>query len=222
MPALRTEIMVKIAPSILAADFSCLGEEIQRVEKGGADIIHVDIMDGHFVPNITIGPVIVKAVRKVTNLFIDVHLMIEFPEKFIQAFADAGAGNITVHMEACEDRLDDILAQIDSIGIQKGVSIKPGTPVSSVESLKGSINQLLIMSVEPGFGGQKFIEASLDRIRHAREILEDTADIEVDGGITEENASRIIEAGADILVAGTAVFKSENPAEIIRKLKGII
>lgn len=211
--------MVKIAPSLLAADFSCLKEEVQRVERGGADIIHVDIMDGHFVPNLTMGPVIVKAVRGVTSLFVDVHLMIEFPEKFIQPFTDAGAENITVHLEACGDRLDDVLRQIESIGIRKGVSIKPGTPVSVIEPLKGLIDLLLIMSVEPGFGGQEFMESSIEKIRQARDILGDTAEIEVDGGITEENAPRIIAAGADILVAGTAIFKSEDPAETIKKMK---
>ena len=211
--------MVKIAPSILAADFSCLREEIQRVEKGGADIIHVDIMDGHFVPNLTMGPVVVKALRNITDLFLDVHLMIEFPEKFIQPFADAGAENITVHMEACRERLDDILGRIDSIGIRKGVSIKPATPVSSIEPLKGRINQFLIMSVEPGFGGQEFMESSIEKISRARGILADTAEIEVDGGITEANASRIVNAGADILVAGTAIFKSKDAAETIRKMK---
>lgn len=212
--------MVKIAPSVLAADFSCLGDEIRKVEQGGADIIHVDIMDGHFVPNLTMGPAVVGAVRKVTGLFLDVHLMLEFPEKFIPSFADAGADNITVHREACGDRLDDVLAMIEERGLRRGVSIKPATPVSSIAFLKNRINLILIMSVEPGFGGQTFMESSLDKIRTARNIFGSTAEIEVDGGVNEENALRITQAGADILVAGTAVFRSGDPSESIRKLKG--
>jgi ribulose-phosphate 3-epimerase len=212
--------MVKVAPSLLAADFSCLQDEIRKVEAGGADIIHVDIMDGHFVPNLTMGPFIVETVRKVTSLFIDVHLMIQSPEKFIDKFASAGAENITVHLEACQDRLESILAQIENAGVHKGVSIKPGTPGGSVTVLKGMIDLLLIMSVEPGFGGQAFIEESLEKITETKSILGDAVEIEVDGGITVDNAHKVVAAGADILVAGTAVFKAPDPAEAIKKIRG--
>jgi ribulose-phosphate 3-epimerase len=181
----------------------------------------MDIMDGHFVPNLTMGPVIAKAVRSITRLFLDVHLMIESPEPFIQPFADAGADGITVHKEACGERLTDVLAQVEEAGVRKGVSIKPATPASSAEHLKGSIDLLLIMSVEPGFGGQQFIESSIEKIKHTSDIFEDTAEIEVDGGITLENAGRIAEAGADILVAGTAVFGAEDPAAAVRMMKGV-
>jgi ribulose-phosphate 3-epimerase len=211
--------MVKIAPSLLASDFSCLEREIRKIEEGGADIIHVDVMDGHFVPNLTMGPFIVEAVRRVTSLFIDVHLMIDAPEQYIAPFASAGADNITVHWEVCRDNLDEVLALHAEHGVRRGLSIKPGTPVSEITDLRGRLDLLLIMSVEPGFGGQKFMPEALERIAATRAAFGDSLEIEVDGGINTENAASIAAAGADILVAGTAVFRAEDPAAAIAAMK---
>lgn len=212
--------MVKIAPSLLAADFACLEREIRRVEAGGADIIHMDIMDGHFVPNLTMGPFIVEAVRRITTLFVDVHLMIADPERFILSFARAGADNITVHVEACGDRTSAVLKQIAAAGCRRGVSIKPATPVASVRPLQGAVDLLLIMSVEPGFGGQAFIDDTYGRIRAARGVVGAAVEIEVDGGVNAANAAAVAAAGADILVAGTAVFRAADPGDTIRAMRG--
>lgn len=216
--------MKKIAPSILSADFSRLGEEILAVEAAGADWIHIDVMDGHFVPNITIGPGPVKSLRKITKLPFDVHLMIENPERYIDSFADAGSDVITVHVEAAR-HLHRLIAQIKERGIKAGVSLNPATPLVEVEPILGDIDVLLIMTVNPGFGGQKFIEQSLPKIRKARELVNSTAPgvaIEVDGGVTIDNIASIAEAGADIFVAGAAVFGSANYAKTIGAMKVIL
>ncbi|MEH7106812.1 ribulose-phosphate 3-epimerase [Bacillus sp. JJ1764] len=214
--------MVKIAPSILSADFSKLGEEIIAVEKGGADYIHIDVMDGHFVPNITIGPLIVEAVRPVTNLPLDVHLMIENPDQYIEAFAKAGADYITVHVEACR-HLHRTIQNIKSFGVKAGVVLNPATPVESIQHIIGDIDMVLLMSVNPGFGGQKFIPEVLPKIRSVKAMAEEKGldiEIEIDGGVNPETAKLCVEAGATILVAGSAVYNQEDYALAISQIKG--
>jgi ribulose-phosphate 3-epimerase len=216
--------MKKIAPSILSADFSKLGEEILAVEAAGADWIHIDVMDGHFVPNITIGPGPIQSLRKITRLPFDVHLMIENPERYIDAFADAGSDVITVHVEAAH-HLHRIIAHIRERGIKAGVSLNPATPLVQVEPILNDIDVLLIMTVNPGFGGQKFIPQSLPKIRKARALVNSTAPgvaIEVDGGVTLDNIKSIAEAGADIIVAGASVFGSGNYKQTIGSMKAIL
>jgi ribulose-phosphate 3-epimerase len=216
--------MKKIAPSILSADFSKLGEEILAVEAAGADWIHIDVMDGHFVPNITIGPGPIQSLRKITRLPFDVHLMIENPERYIDAFADAGSDVITVHVEAAR-HLHRIIAHIRERGIKAGVSLNPATPLVQVEPILNDIDVLLIMTVNPGFGGQKFINSALPKIRKAREMVNSTAPdvaIEVDGGVTLDNIRSIAEAGADIIVAGASVFGSGNYKQTIGSMKAIL
>jgi ribulose-phosphate 3-epimerase len=216
--------MKKIAPSILSADFSKLGEEILAVEAAGADWIHIDVMDGHFVPNITIGPGPIQSLRKITRLPFDVHLMIENPERYIDAFADAGCDVITVHVEAAR-HLHRIIAHIRERGIKAGVSLNPATPLVQVEPILNDIDVLLIMTVNPGFGGQKFINSALPKIRKAREMVNSTAPnvaIEVDGGVTLHNIKSIAEAGADIIVAGASVFGSGNYKQTIGSMKAIL
>ena len=216
--------MKKIAPSILSADFSKLGEEILAVEAAGADWIHIDVMDGHFVPNITIGPGPIQSLRKITRLPFDVHLMIENPERYIDSFADAGSDVITVHVEAAR-HLHRIIAHIRERGIKAGVSLNPATPLVQVEPILNDVDVLLIMTVNPGFGGQKFINSSLPKIRKAREMVNSTAPnvaIEVDGGVTLHNIKSIAEAGADIIVAGASVFGSGNYKQTIGSMKAIL
>lgn len=216
--------MKKIAPSILSADFSKLGEEILAVEAAGADWIHIDVMDGHFVPNITIGPGPIQSLRKITRLPFDVHLMIENPERYIDSFADAGSDVITVHVEAAR-HLHRIIAHIRERGIKAGVSLNPATPFVQVEPILNDIDVLLIMTVNPGFGGQKFINSALPKIRKAREMVNSTAPnvaIEVDGGVTLDNIKSIAEAGADIIVAGASVFGSGNYKQTIGSMKAIL
>jgi ribulose-phosphate 3-epimerase len=216
--------MKKIAPSILSADFSKLGEEILAVEAAGADLIHIDVMDGHFVPNITIGPGPIQSLRKITRLPFDVHLMIENPERYIDAFADAGSDVITVHVEAAR-HLHRIIAHIRERGIKAGVSLNPATPLVQVEPILNDVDVLLIMTVNPGFGGQKFISSALPKIRKAREMVNSTAPnvaIEVDGGVTLHNIKSIAEAGADIIVAGASVFGSGNYKQTIGSMKAIL
>jgi ribulose-phosphate 3-epimerase len=213
--------MVKIAPSILSADFSKLGEEIRLLDKCGADYIHIDVMDGRFVPNITIGPLIVKAIRKLTNLPFDVHLMIEQPEKYIKNFAEAGADIITVHYEACR-HLHRTVGEIKNLGKCAGVSVNPATPVENLIEILPFVDLILIMSVNPGFGGQTFIETSINKIKKLVNLINDFETkplIEIDGGVTEKNAGSIIAAGVNILVAGSTVFKYKNYSEIINILK---
>ncbi len=216
--------MIEIAPSILSADFTRLGEQLATVERGGASYIHVDVMDGHFVPNLTIGPLIVEAVRRATELPIDTHLMIERPENSIAAFAKAGANMISVHPEATY-HLNRTLNFIRQAGCQAGVVLNPGTPLSYVEEVINDLDYVLLMSVNPGFGGQKFIPSSLGKLRRLRALL-DTASgrqgsrvrIEIDGGIGPENVAEVAAAGAEIFVAGSAVFGAPDPAEAVREL----
>ena len=204
--------MVKLAPSILSADFARLGEQVVEVAGAGADYIHVDVMDGHFVPNITIGAPVVASIRPLTSLPLDVHLMIEHPERYVAEFVKAGADIVTVHVEACS-HLHRLVQLIKGLGARAGVSLNPATPLSSVEEIIAHVDLVLIMSVNPGFGGQSFIPSALPKIAGTRRILDDrklNAELEVDGGITPDNAREIVEAGADILVAGNSVFKARE------------
>jgi ribulose-phosphate 3-epimerase len=210
-----------VAPSILSADFARLGDEVAAVTVAGADWIHVDVMDGHFVPPITIGPLVVRGVRKATKLPLDVHLMIERPERQIEEFVRAGADRITVHVEACPD-VPGVLDAIRAAGALPGLSLKPKTGLDAVRPFLASIDLLLVMSVEPGWGGQKFIEESIGRIEALRRLRTETGSrflIEVDGGIYPDTAARVVRAGADILVAGTAVFKEPDYAAAIGALR---
>ena len=223
---------VLVAPSILSADFAKLADEIKKVEDSGADMIHVDVMDGCFVPNITIGPLIVKAVRKCTQLPLDVHLMIEAPHRFVKEFADAGADIITVHAEAYssvlekgksrktdkidETRTKEVLAQIKRLGKKAGLSLNPDSPFC-IKGVIGDVDMILLMSVHPGFGGQSFIDRVLPKIKEARKLF--SGDIEVDGGINDKNVKSVIDAGANIIVAGSYFFGAKDPKEAVRKLR---
>lgn len=217
--------MIRIAPSILSADFGNLANAVKEAEQGGADLIHIDVMDGRFVPNITIGPGVIKSIRKVTELPFDVHLMISEPEKYIAKFLDAGSDIITVHVEAT-NHLHRAIQEIKEKGIQAGVALNPSTPISSAENVLGDIDMIVIMTVNPGFGGQKFIKTLLPKIKHTRDIIEKEGlnlDLEVDGGIKPENAKLVVDAGAHIMVAGSAVFNSRGSvSENITKLKGSV
>lgn len=214
----------QIAPSILSADFSRLGEEIKAVEKAGADLIHVDVMDGHYVPNITIGPGVVASLRKTTNLPFDVHLMIEDPDRYVEAFVDAGSNIVTVHAEAVT-HLHRTVHYIKGKGVKAGVSLNPSTPLSCVEEILPDIDLLLIMTVNPGFGGQTFIPGMLSKIRRARERIRTGGlgmAIEVDGGVTPGNIGILAEAGADIFVSGAAVFGSPSYGDTIARMRAIL
>jgi len=213
-------VSIKLAPSILSANFAALGDDIRKIEEAGAQMLHVDVMDGHFVPNITIGPPVVKSIRKVTKLPLDVHLMISDPDKYVPAFVDAGASILTVHAEATV-HLDRTLNFIRSHKIGVGVSINPATPVAAVKHALPLADMLLIMSVNPGFGGQKFIPYCLDKIREAREIIEEqklACVIEVDGGIDMDTLPAAVRAGAQVLVAGSAIFNDADPARKVRDM----
>ncbi|OGQ33996.1 MAG: ribulose-phosphate 3-epimerase [Deltaproteobacteria bacterium RIFCSPHIGHO2_12_FULL_43_9] len=215
---------IKLASSILSADFSRLGEEIRAVEKAGVDFIHVDIMDGHFVPNLTIGPAVVKSIRKITSLPFNVHLMINNPDEFIKPFADAGGDYITVHVEACKD-LSKTIKDIKALGKKAGVAINPGTDISKLKQAYPNVDLILVMSVNPGFGGQEYIPHTLDKIKNikkARDTLGLKFAIEVDGGIKVENIDKFSSAGADIIVSGSGIFHQKDYAAIIKKMKSII
>lgn len=211
----------KIAPSILSADFAHLADEIARVTEAGADMIHVDVMDGHFVPNFTIGPPIVKAIRKVTQLPLDVHLMMTHPEDFIHEFIKAGSNYLTVHVETCP-HLHRTIQSIREEGVKAGVTLNPATPLSSVEEILGDVDLLLIMSVNPGFGGQNFIPSVLEKLRRARKMIDERGEkveLEVDGGVKIENVAAMAHAGADIFVAGSAIFNSKDYKDTIQKMR---
>jgi len=211
---------IKISPSILAADFSQLGNEIQNLEKAGADLIHIDVMDGHFVPNITIGPEVISKLRKCTLLPFDVHLMISPVNDFIKNFAEAGADIITIHPEATDD-LNETIKKIKSFNKKVGISLNPETSVNKVLSILNLIDLVLVMSVKPGFGGQKFIEKTLDKIKMLRRVIDEkklTTQIEIDGGINFENSKKAIKAGVDILVSGTTIFK-ENKGDLKKNIQ---
>lgn len=213
---------IKIAPSILSADFSKMGEEVQSLEKAGADVVHCDVMDGVFVNNITFGIKMVEDLRKITTLPLDCHLMIVHPEKYVERFAKAGADIITVHYEACQDNLKEVLQLIKSTGVKCGAVINPDTPVEKIADVIPMCDMVLVMSVFPGFGGQKFIPEALDKLREVKAIVDKCGkdiDIEIDGGVGEGNVALVKEAGANVIVAGSAVFKSENRKETIAKLK---
>lgn len=213
---------VKIAPSILSADFSKMGEEVASLERCGADIIHCDVMDGVFVNNITFGIKMVEDIRKTTSLPLDCHLMIVHPEKYVERFAKAGADIITVHYEACQDNLKDVLLLIKSTGKKCGAVINPDTPVEKIKDVICLCDMVLVMSVFPGFGGQKFIPSALDKLREIRSIIKESGkdiDLQIDGGVTAENVAEIKAAGANVIVAGSTVFKATDRAQIIEELR---
>jgi ribulose-phosphate 3-epimerase len=212
---------LQIAPSLLSADFSALGEAVAVAERGGADMIHVDIMDGHFVPNLTMGPPVVKALKRVAHVPLDVHLMIEDPDRYAEAFVEAGASSLTVHVEAVV-HLHRTVQFVKSLGVKAGVALNPATPVNALEQIAGDVDYVLVMTVNPGFGGQTFIPRSTSKVRAVRELLRregSTAPIEVDGGIDVHTAPAVVAAGADILVAGNAVFGARDPESAIRALR---
>jgi len=213
--------VIKIAPSLLSSDFSKLGEEIKKVEMAGADYIHIDVMDGHFVPNLTIGPPIIKCLRKTTNLVFDVHLMIDNPDVYIDDYADAGADIITVHVEATK-HLHRVVQKIRQRGIKPAVSLNPATSLATLDHILPDVDMVLLMTVNPGFGGQKFISSCVDKISMLRKMIEErklNVDIEVDGGIDTENIYDVTRAGANIIVSGSTIFRSDDTEGVIRKLR---
>ena len=209
---------ILVAPSILSADFSCLDREIKRVERAGADLIHVDVMDGHFVPNITIGPGVVKSIRRVTKLPLDVHLMIENPGKYVDEFIAAGSDMITVHIETTSSaKLRALSLKLKKRGIKFGISLNPGTPLAKIKNVLGFVDFVLVMSVNPGFGGQSFISGAVSKIRQLRAIFD--KDIAVDGGINEKTGKLVVDAGANILAAGSYIFSAKNTRKAVEALR---
>jgi ribulose-phosphate 3-epimerase len=214
-------VSVRIAPSILSADFAALGDAVAAVERGGADLIHVDVMDGHFVPNITIGVPVVRSLRRIARVPLDVHLMIEDPDRYLDAFAAAGAAMISVHVEVLP-HLHRTVHAIKALGVKAGVVINPATPVSALEEIAGDVDYVLVMSVNPGFGGQTFIPRSEPKLRAVRALLDaagNEAPLEIDGGIDLHTVARVVAAGARIIVAGSAVFNTTDPERAVRDLK---
>lgn len=213
--------MIKLAPSILSADFSNLLEDVKKVENAGCEYLHIDVMDGHFVPNITIGPLVVESLRKHSNMVFDTHLMIENPDNYIEAFAKAGSDLIVVHQEACK-HLHRTIQGIKNLNVKAGVALNPATPVETIKHVLKDLDMVLIMTVNPGFGGQSFIEGMLDKIKELRSMIKDMGlevDIQVDGGIKEENIHKVVEAGANIIVAGSAIFGSDDIPQTVKNLR---
>ncbi|MCK5228075.1 MAG: ribulose-phosphate 3-epimerase [Desulfobulbaceae bacterium] len=213
-----------IAPSILSADFARLGDEISEVARAGADCIHIDVMDGHFVPNITIGPLVVDAVRKITDLPLDVHLMIENADQYLEDFADAGADWITVHVEACR-HLHRTIQRIKELGKKAGAVLNPATPLNTLDYVLEDVDLVMLMTVNPGFGGQSFITSGIEKVRQLKEMIDRkglSVGIEIDGGVSPETIGPIAKAGANIFVAGSAIFGKDNYAREIKKMKGIL
>jgi ribulose-phosphate 3-epimerase len=215
---------VQIAPSILSADFAALGDAVAAAERGGADFIHVDVMDGHFVPNITIGPPVVRSLKRVARVPLDVHLMIQEPDRYLDAFASAGAAMMSVHVEVLP-HLHRTVHAIKALGVKAGVVLNPATPAAALEAIAGDVDYVLVMSVNPGFGGQTFIPRSESKVREVRRVLDlagnTAAPIEIDGGIDVHTAPRVVAAGARILVAGAAIFHSSDPEQATRELKAV-
>jgi ribulose-phosphate 3-epimerase len=212
---------VQVAPSILAANFARLGAEVAAVERGGADYVHVDVMDGHFVPNLTVGPAVVSSLKAATRLPIDVHLMVEQPDRFVEAFVEAGAAMVSVHVEV-SPHLDRTLSLIKGLGARAGVVLNPATPVGTLEEVADRVDYVLVMSVNPGFGGQAFLPSSASKVRRIRTLLDEAgnrAPVEIDGGIDLDTVEQVVRAGAEILVAGSAIFRTPDPAAATRALR---
>ena len=213
--------MIKLAPSILSADFARLLEDVKKVEKAGCEYLHIDVMDGHFVPNITLGPAIVKSLRRDVNMVFDTHLMIENPDDYIKDFVDAGSDLIVVHAEACR-HLHRTIQNIKSYNVKVGVALNPATSIESIKHVIEDVDMVLIMTVNPGFGGQSFIESMLEKIKELKQLIDDknlNVDIQVDGGIKPDNIHKVVEAGANIIVAGSAIFNSENIEETVSLMR---
>lgn len=208
---------IKVAPSVIAADQARLGEEVKRMEKAGADLLHIDVMDGHFVPNITIGPDVVCALNKITDLPLDAHLMIAEPQKYIRAFSQAGADYITIHIEACKSNAREVISQIKASGRKAGISLNPSTPLSAIKKLLREVDLVLVMTVEPGFCGQKFMLSVIPKIKSLRKVFK--GDIGVDGGIDQDTAGYAVSCGANILACGSYIFRAKNPRRAIQNLK---